>query len=153
MGSIVGKFDHSPNTCPGCVAAAWVNLGPDTGLVIISVYLFHTEALIARNRGILNHAIAIAKNYGTPWFIAGDFNMPPNVLMTHWGEVLENVDGYIIATQEPTHRPKVGAHRTLDYAICSAAVEPWIESIEVDEGFHAAPHRGVRVKLRAAPKI
>ena len=152
LGSIGGAFDHSLKSYPGRIAAAWVNVGPDTGIVIISVYLFHTELLTARNRGILNQAIAIARNYGSPWLIAGDLNMPPNVLMAHWGEILENIDGYIIATKEPTHRPKCGAHRILDYVICSASVEPWVESIRIDEGFHAAPHRALRIKLRAAPK-
>ena len=152
LGPIGGEFDHSLKSHPGRIAAAWLNVGPDTGIVVISVYLFHTEALTTRNRGILNHAIAIAKNHGSPWLIAGDLNMPPNVLMAHWGEILENIDGYILATKEPTHRPKVGAHRVLDYVICSATVEPWVKSVQIDEGFHAAPHRAIRIRLRAAPK-
>ena len=47
IGPIGKKFDHSPSSCPGRVAAAWIHAGPKTGIVFISVYLFHTRG---RNR-------------------------------------------------------------------------------------------------------
>ena len=151
VGPVGNRFDHSPPSAPGRVTAAWVHVGPKTGIVVISVYLFHTEELTARNKAIVNRALAIARSYGSPWIIAGDFNTSPEMFLKHWGNMLEAADAYVVAPSDTTHRPRNATHRTLDFAICSASAEPWIDNIFVDEGFHASPHRAVRVKLRARP--
>ena len=151
VGPIGDRFDHSPQLAPGRIAAAWIHVGPKTGLVVISVYLFHTEELSTRNKAIVNRAVAIARSYGSPWIVAGDFNTAPEMFLRHWGKLLEAADAYLVAPSQTTNRPRNAAHRTLDFAICSASAEPWIDDIFVDEGFHVSPHRAVRMKLRARP--
>ena len=149
VGMVGRSFDHSPHTAPGRITAAWINVGPSTGMLLLSIYLYHTEGMSARNRGILQKTIALTRSYGSPWIIAGDFNAPPSFMMQHFGEILEEVDAYILAPSEPTHSSKLGTDHTLDYAICSSSVEPWVDSIAVDYGFLASPHKAVRMKLRA----
>ena len=152
VGSVGMKFDHSPASALGRVAAAWVHAGPRTGMVLVSVYLFHSEGMTERNRSIIKRALAVVRAYGSPWIIAGDFNMSPSVFAQHCGCLLESANAYIMSTKQTTHRPRSATHNTLDFAVCSASVEPWVESISVDEAFQVAPHRAVRLKLRADPR-
>ena len=77
--------------------------------------------------------------------------MPPSMLAKHWGCLLESSDAYILAPKTATHRPRNGTHNVLDFAVCSASAEPWIDSVRVDEGFHVSPHRAVRISMRAGP--
>ena len=149
LGKVGRSFDHSPSIAPGRLTAAWVNVGPSTGMLFLSMYLYHTEGLTARNRCIVLKAFALARSYGSPWVIAGDFNAPPSFMMQHFGEIIEEADAYILAPSDTTHTSKTGTDRTLDYAICSASVEPWVDGIAVDYGFQASPHKAVRIKLRA----
>ena len=121
-------------------------------MIIISVYLFHTEEMTDRNRDIIKRALALARSCGSPWLIAGDFNMAPSVFAQHCGCLLEPANAYILCPNAATHRPRRATDRILDFALCSASVEPWIDSIFVDEAFHVAPHRAVRIKMRADPR-
>ena len=152
VGSINGKFDHSPATLPGRIAAAWIQIGPPSGIVLISIYLFHSEGMTVRNRSLFQRAMAVARAYGSPWIIAGDFNESPEVMLQQWGSTLEETDSYVISPNQSTHRPRGAAHRTIDFLICSSSAEPWVKDVSVDEGFHAHPHRAVRIKLSAVKK-
>ena len=67
VGSIAGGFDHSPKASPGRLTAAWLHVGPDTGLVVFSIYLYHTELASLRNTALIRRAISIAREYGSPW--------------------------------------------------------------------------------------
>ena len=78
--------------------------------------------------------------------------MRPSEFAQHWKTLLEHLNAYVVAPKQTTHRPRDATHRTLDFAVCSSTVEPWIESIAVDEGYHAAPHRAVRIRIRASPR-
>ena len=120
-------------------------------MVIVSVYLFHTEGMTARNRSALQSAFAVARNYGSPWVIAGDFNETPAFIMHHWGAFLEEANAYVLAPSEATRQSRTGANRTLDFVVCSDSVEPWIDEIAVDHGFHAEQHRAVRIRLQDSP--
>ena len=151
LGDVAGSFDLSPHAAPGRIAGAWVHLGPDSGMVILSVYLFHSEGASLRNKAILRQALAVAASYGSPWLIASDFNCEPEFVLSHWADGLEKANAYVVATEEPTHRPSVGVHRTLDFAICSHHVNDWISDAQVDLSFETAPHRAVRLRIRAEP--
>ena len=72
-------------------------------MVIVSVYLFHTEGMTARNRSVLQNAFAVARNYGSPWVIAKDFNATPAFVMHHWGAYLQNANAYVLAPSQATH--------------------------------------------------
>ena len=70
----------SPAESPGKLAAAWVDGVLRDGVLILSVYLWHTEGAIARNLGLLRAAGVAASRYGVPWIIVSDFNMTPEEL-------------------------------------------------------------------------
>ena len=70
--------DASPAGFPGRVASLWVDGILRGGMLLISVYLWHSEGLTKRNWVILFSAVEAAKKYGGPFMIAGDFNMAPS---------------------------------------------------------------------------
>ena len=149
-GDVNGKADHSPRVAPGRLSATWVQVGPDTGIVVMSIYLFHSEGLSFRNKKLLEHALATARSYGSPWVIGGDFNMTPDEFGGLFGYALELANAYIFAPSLPTHYPAEGsAKRTLDFLVCSDAAHHWIDKIFVDQGIAASPHRAVRVQMSA----
>ena len=149
VGDIGGSFDLSPPSYPGRLSGAWIQAGPDTGMIFLSVYLHHTEGASLRNKSILKRAISVAHGYGCPWIIAGDFNADPEHILAHWFEALERSNGYIVATKEPTHSPTNGIHRTIDFAICSSQAHDWVKEMQVDLGYEVSPHRAVRMSIQA----
>ena len=150
MGDIHGSFDHSPSSSPGRVSAAWLQVGPPTGVVVVSVYLHTNECMTVRNRSLLTHAVALATGTGSPWIVGGDFNMTPDEVGEGASNLLEKANAYIVATGRPTHHPGSGLPRTLDFVICSSLMRPWIEKVYIDDGINLAPHRAVGVTVRAS---
>ena len=121
IGSVAGSLDHSGSQSPGRIAAAWMHVGPDKGMVVISVYLVHTVGPTPINRSVVQRALSIAKSYGSPWIIARVFNMSPSIMVHSWDPMLEQADAYVFAPSEPTHRPRSGAHEVFVYALCSSS--------------------------------
>ena len=148
-GDVHGAVDHSPHASPGRLSALWVQVGPDTGLILMTIYLYHSEGLSARNARLVEHAVAVAKSYGSPWLICGDLNMAPDEFSHLFGYVLEMANAFIFAPDEPTHCPSGGTARTLDFLICADTVSNWIDNICVDHGVASKPHRAVRVSIKA----
>ena len=58
------------------------------GLPLISVYMWQSEGVTARNKELLERASVYAKRVGGPWLIAGDFNMTPGQLEPEAGDWL-----------------------------------------------------------------
>ena len=127
-------------------------MGPDTGLVVLSVYMYHTKLASLLNTALIRRAISVARENGSPWILAGDFNMTPEQLQANWGNLLELAGATIVATSEPPHVPSKGESRTIDFAICSSSAYPWDRKIAIDLGVEASPHRAVRITVNAHPK-
>ena len=140
--------DLSPVGSDGRLAAAWTRIGPGTRVLIFSAYLWHSEKLSIRNKGVILSAIARARYFGCPGMIGADFQMPPEVLQSHFGTILDEANAYIVAPNEPTHRPEHGTHRVVDYSIVCAAVKQLILDVAVDLAYEVSPHRAVRLTLR-----
>ena len=152
MGDVNAAYDHSPAHSGGRISAAWLQIGPPSGVVVISLYLYTQEGMTPRNRGLLSTAVALARASGSPWIVGGDMNMPPGDLASGASSVLEQANAYVFATERPTNYPTSGAARTLDYVITSDIVYHWIESLHVHDGIEAKPHRAVCVTLKASVK-
>ena len=71
-------------------------------MLILSVYLFHSEGLTCRNNSILEKAGGIALENGGPWLLAGDFNMTPDQLSSEAAEWLGRIGGTICSPGLPT---------------------------------------------------
>ena len=148
-GLVHGRTDHSPRMSPGRLTAVWIQAGPDTGLLVASVYLYHSEGLSIRNKKLMEHALAVVKAYGSPWLLCGDFNMTPEEMTSLFGYALELANAYVFAPRGPTHFSDCGTSRTLDYLICSDTAHQWVDSVQVDQGIKVSPHRAVRVRIHA----
>ena len=123
----------------------------DSGMVVFSLYFFHSEGASLRNKALFQKAMSIAASYGSPWIIAGDLNCVFEAILAQWADSLERANAYVVATKEATHCPPAGAHRIVDFAVCSHQVRDWIKNMYVDLGFEAAPRRAVRVRIQAEP--
>ena len=66
FGDIGGSFDLSPSASPGRLSGAWIQAGPDTGMLFLSIYLYHTEGATIRNKAILQRAFSAVAGYGSP---------------------------------------------------------------------------------------
>ena len=86
-------WQHDTSTCesPGRLAAAWIDGIVKGGLVVMSVYLWHTEGMTRRNRSILDRAGQQIKMFKGPWLIAGDLNMTPEHFEADAGDWLRKV--------------------------------------------------------------
>ncbi len=138
----------------GRLAAAWVQVGVVGGILAVSIYLHTNEGMTARNRRLLQAALASVIAFGAPWIIAGDFQTSPQELQEVMGVFIERAGGRIRAPMQPTVYPSVGQPRVIDFAIVSPAVNAAIREVEVDTRIAASPHRAVRFTLNSnAPKV
>ena len=72
IGDVNGSFDQSPASSPGRLSAAWLQVGPPTGMVVVSVHVCTNEGMMPRNRNLLTHthththihAVALASGTG-----------------------------------------------------------------------------------------
>ena len=146
----VVNLDLSPAGSGGRVAALWVQAAIPGGLLVVSVYLWHSEGLTARNRDILNGALGAVAAHGGPWVIVGDFNYQPARLAEELGPSLEKAGAVILAPDRPTHYPGgEGALAILDYCVADDRIanSRVIRSVAVDEGLTIGRHRAVKITL------
>ena len=65
-------------------------------LIAISVYLVTGIGLGGENLALISHLIEYVHTLSSMWFIAGDFNMAPEVLSEH--DVLQKLGGVLVMT-------------------------------------------------------
>jgi endonuclease/exonuclease/phosphatase family metal-dependent hydrolase len=84
-------------------------------MMILSIYLGHSEGLTARNWRILEAAGAAIVRFGGPWCLAGDFNMEPSdIEQAH--VFLRRIGGVVVAPQTSTCRSALGG-RVIDFCL------------------------------------
>ena len=147
MGTSCGSpHDASPSGSEGRVTVAWVDGVLRGGILVVSVYLWHSEGLADRNRKILEVAAEAVVRHGGPWMIVGDFNMTPPDLqaeMDHW---LQRINGQIFAPKENTCNSSSGG-RVIDFAILDARISSGVVGVWVDYSCPSNPHRAVRIRI------
>ena len=74
------SIDGSPPDSPGRLACAWVDGIVRGGILLLSMYLWHSEGLSRRNMNLLCAAGERIVRHGGPWMIGADFNLPPDEL-------------------------------------------------------------------------
>ena len=115
------------------------------GVMLISVYLWHTEGLTTRNLAILNAAGEAVARHGGPWIMVGDFNMTPEELQgAH--EWLRKIGGKITAPREPTCR-SVSGGRVIDFFVLDCRIATAVHDIWADPDFPSSPHNAVVLRL------
>jgi ribonuclease HI len=148
LGAATGlAHDLSPKGSEGRLAAAWVGGVLRGGIMLMTIYLWHTEGLSARNVELLEAAGAAIAQYGGPWVLAGDFNMPPAELRLAQ-EWLKKIGGVVVAPDSITCKSASGG-RTIDYFVVDSRITGAVERCWVDLCFPASPHSLVRLRMRS----
>ena len=108
----------------------------------MSVYLWCSEGLSTRNLDLLQTVAGALVELNGQWLIAGDFNMPPDVLrQSGW---LNVVRGAIHAPDAPTCNGK-----TYDFFVSSVCLAPAMKEVLVVADAGTSPHVPVRSSLFA----
>ena len=110
-------------------------------IVFISVYLETSVGLTGgHNPTIVGDLLAFIKGLTIEWFVAGDFNIPPqDILETSIESLLR---GKVLATNEPT----IMGGNEIDFAIASHTVSNGLE-IKTDWDVPFRPHCAIRYTL------
>ncbi len=111
------------------------------GFHYVSQYLRDSEGASPQNLAHLDKTAALIKSLKGPWVIAGDLNMPPEVLKATG--FIEFIDGVVIAIADPTC-----GDQCFDYFIVARSFAHAVAGISLvsDGGFN--PHSPVRLFLR-----
>ena len=127
------------------VQVRWVGSICKGGIFIITVYLYHTEGLSARNLDLLQALAAIISRLKGPWVLAGDFNLQPKELIASGWLLL--VGGVIKAPALETCGKAV-----YDFFVVHKGLEKAVVGVARVKDFGMKPHCPVRLYLRAAPR-
>ena len=122
------------------------------GVLLVSIYLWHTEGLTDRNRALLDMAGAVISEFGGPWLLAGDFNMEPGALAAEAADWLHRIGGKVVAPTAATCRSANGV-RTIDFGVIEARIAAAVHSVSVENDFPASPHIAVRFRLRCTASL
>ena len=130
----------------GRLTSVWIDGIIRGGLLVLSMYLWHSEGLSSRNWQILLEAGGVIAKHGGPWIIGAEFNMPEKQLgeAERW---LRRIGGVIRAPSIPTCR-SINGGRVIDYVVIdqriAAALQVW-----TDVSFPGSPHSPVVLRLSA----
>ncbi len=142
------QWDYSPRGSPGRLAAMWVQSTTGSGILVVSVYWWTNEGASPRNVALLEAALSLTLSFGSLWVIAGDFNVPPALLVAAAGRMLDRAGALIKAPDGPTNYPGRGEARTLDYFVIDARLGPAVAGVSVKQAVAGNPHRAVSLSIR-----
>ena len=123
-GMTVHQLGEIPECAEGRIAACHVGAVCKGVFHILSVYLWHSEGLTARNLDLLQTLAHVISRLRGPWLLAGDFNITPQELVASgW---LQLVRGCCRAPQAPTCGKK-----TYDFFVTSSSLAGHIAGVSV----------------------
>ena len=138
-------YDASPSDSPGRIATVWADGILRGGVLLISVYLWHSEGLTERNWGILRRAAEAAKKFGGPFVIAGDFNMEPEK-MREQEQYLRHLGAKVVAPSSTTCTNS-GGGSSIDYFLVDERIAAGVVGVDVDLNLESSPHHAVVLRL------
>ena len=139
-GMTVHELGEIPECAEGRIAACHVGAVCKGGFHILSVYLWHSEGLTARNLDLLQTLAQVISRLRGPWLLAGDFNITPQELAASgW---LQLVRGCFCAPQAPTCGKKM-----YDFFVTSSSLAGLIAGVSVVHNGRFHPHSPVRLWL------
>ena len=149
MSKAGGKpVDRSPPSSPGRLAVTWLDCTLRGGLLVVSIYLWHSEGLSARNLELLAAAGQAVAEHGGAFVIAGDWNMTPAELgeAHHW---LSKVGGHVVAPEVPTCRSTTGG-RVIDFFVVDNRLRGGVIGVSTVLDLQTSPHSAVVLQLKAS---
>ena len=112
------------------------------GIHCVAVYLYNSEGLSERNRGVLLDLARLIRGLRGPWVVMGDWNLSPEVLQASgW---VEEVCGKVLCPSMPTCK-----NSTIDYFVVDRRLVHAVVYVKRLEGFGITPHYPVRLAIRA----
>jgi len=118
----------------------WGGLGRG-GAHLASLYLHDGEGLSARNLDLLQFVAHMLSHVFGLWILAGDFNLPPEVLLkSGW---LDTVDGELCFPDNPSC-----GDRTLDYFVVPKRFKHRVVAVQCLSDAALSPHVPVRLLVR-----
>ena len=115
------------------------------GIHCVAVYLYNSEGLSERNRGVLLDLARLIRGLRGPWVVMGDWNLSPEVLQASgW---VEEVCGKVLCPSMPTCK-----NSTIDYFVVDRRFVHAVVYVKRLEGFGITPHYPVRMAIRALPR-
>jgi hypothetical protein len=145
-----GRWDWSPIRSPGRVTAAWLEAGTKCGLLLVSLYLWTSEGMSARNLGLLEQALVTASRHGSPWIIGMDANVSPEALTVAASRLLERFGAVVKNAGEATFSPGRGAPSELDFFLVDCRIADAVEKVEIELAIPSRPHKAVRLDLKGS---
>ena len=137
--------------CEGRLVACWINLLFGRGLVVLSIYLWHSETWSARNLALVQAVLSLVRSLppGTLWVLGGDFNMDPALFSAHL--VAQELGGQILAPSVGTFCGSSGEWKTFDYFVPCRPFAVLVGDVKVLGEAGTAPHLPVAVKFSCRP--
>ena len=142
--SSYGMVEHDIGELPACaegrIAACHVGAVCRGGFHVLSLYLWHSEGLTARNLELLQTLAQAISRLRGPWLLARDFNITPQELSASgW---LQLVRGLVHAPQAPTC-----GRKTYDVFVTSSSLAGLIAGVSVVHNGRFHPHSPARLWL------
>ena len=141
-------YDCSPRGSRGRVGVVWTDGVVRGGLMVISVYLWHSEGMSDRNLAILHAAGEAARRFGGPFIVGGDFNMSPEQMESQ-RELLGKMGVKVMAPQGVSCGT-TGGGSVIDYFLVDKRIAGAVVKVEVDHAFDASPHRAVVLRIKSS---
>ena len=136
----VHEVGEIPECAEGRIAACHVGAVCKGRFHILSVYLWHSEGLTARNLDLLQTLAQVTSRLRGPWLLAGDFNITPQELVASgW---LQLVRRCCCAPLAPTCGKKM-----YDFFVTSSSLAGLIAGVSVVHNGRFHPHSPVRLWL------
>ena len=138
--------DLSPMGSAGRVSCTWLDGGLKGGVLLVSVYFWHSEGLTPRNMELLFAAGLAIKRWGGGWVMGGDFNLDPAIFADGAAAWLERIGGVVHSPHASTCEG-TGGGSTLDYFVVDRRISHGVVSTTVDSDFAGSPHSIVIITL------
>ena len=144
-GMLAESWDCSTQCSPGRLCVAWIDAVVKGGIMAGSLYLWHTEGLSERNRGLLNAFAEQVFAYSGPWSLQGDFNMSPNVLLdSEWGAAwLKLIGGTVVYDSQVGSCKTPQGRSTIDWFVIDRRLATEVSAETLLDESVCSPHSPV----------
>ncbi len=147
---------HQAEVVPARAAAAHFGGFVKGGIAIVTIYLWTSEGLSARNMEVLDAVGSFVRGLGVPYIIGGDWNLHPHALeASGW---VRRLKGRVVAPAGPTFVPTAGQSHNgsvqqsskIDYFVIAEALSGYVKEIRTVDTPRIAQHLPVRLVMTSA---
>ena len=141
------KADLAIEGSRGRAVVSWLQHIAPGGVMLASVYMWHTEGGTPRNTELLQKTLQAVTVTGCPWIVGLDANDTPAGLASWAAPLLAKAGGRIVSTGVPTNYPSEGEARNIDYYLVAEGLAKLLRGIRKVEEVSTSPHRAVALQF------